>query len=127
MKLPLIKLGDSGKLWIEIYADNGGVPGQLLLKSGSVDSTRVRFMMINNPWLSFPFAADARLANGNYWFSLRSSGKCLFHWYANEGNVTGTDSDTRSNDVSSKKQDWENILNLDMCFQMIGSNETIRR
>jgi len=127
MKLPLIKLGDSGKLWIEVYADNGGVPGQLLLKSGSVDSTRVRFMMINNPWLSFPFAAGARLDNGSYWFALRSSGKCLFHWYAKEGNVTGTDSDTRSTDASSKKQDWENILNLDMCFQMIGSNETLRR
>jgi transglutaminase-like putative cysteine protease len=122
IKLPLIKFSDSGKIWIEIYADEGGAPGAMLLKSSVIDSPRVRFMLINNPWLSFAFPASSRLEGGTYWFALRSAGSCIFHWYASEANAIGHEKDTRYMDKASKKPSWQNIANWDMCFQMLGTN-----
>jgi hypothetical protein len=122
IKLPLIKFSDSGRIWVEVYADEGGVPGGLLLKSAVLDSPRIRFMMIGNPWLSFALPASSRLESGTYWFSLRSSGSCTFNWYASEANSLGHASDTRYIDKSAKRPTWENIVNWDMCFQMLGTN-----
>jgi transglutaminase-like putative cysteine protease len=122
IKLPLIKFSDSGKVWIEIFADEGGAPGDMLLKSSVLDSPRIRFMLISNPWLSFAFPASSRLESGTYWFALRSSGSCIFHWYASEANSLGHESDTRYMDKASKKPTWQNIANWDMCFQMLGTN-----
>jgi transglutaminase-like putative cysteine protease len=126
IKLPLIKFSDSGKVWVEVYADEGGAPGAMLLKSSVIDSPRIRFMMINNPWLSFAFPSASRLEGGTYWFALRSSGSCVFHWYASEANAVGHEKDTRYTDKTSKKPSWQNIANWDMCFEMLGTNLTAK-
>jgi hypothetical protein len=125
VQLPLLKLADEGKIWVEIYSDENGVPAQQLFRTYSLDSNRVRFMMVENPWLVFPVGkkTNSLLAPGDYWFMLRSSGSCIFHWYASEGNVAGDKMDTLFRDVGKKRPDWKNIINCDMNFQIIGRRE----
>jgi hypothetical protein len=122
VQLPLIKFSDEGRIWLEIYNDDGGKPGKVLFNTFSIHSPRIRFMMIENPWLSFPVGSkiDSHLEKGRYWIALRSSGSCIFNWYASCGNVFGTSSDTRYKDVSLKNPDWDSVLNYDLNFQIIG-------
>jgi len=124
INLPLIKFGDEGRIWIEIFADENGFPGKKLFRTYSINSPKIRYMMIENPWLSFPVGkkTDSYLQNGDYWLALRSSGNCIFNWYAREGNVIGTGNDTRYMDVSKKKQHWDNIMNMDLNFQIFGKH-----
>jgi len=125
IKLALIKFGDEGRIWIDVFNDNEGKPGKRLFRSYSIESLRLRFMMIENPWLSFPFGGKSvtTLPPGYYWFALRSSGTCIFNWFASEGNVIGESMDTRYMNVSLKQPNWDNILNADLTFQLIGTRE----
>ena len=89
IQIPLIKFADEGRIWLEVYADDEGMPGDVLFKTYSIHSPRVRFMMTDNPWLSFPIGkkTDSFLQAGSYWIALRSSGSTIFNWYASAGNV----------------------------------------
>jgi transglutaminase-like putative cysteine protease len=128
IRLPLVKFGDEGYIWIDIFKDRDGVPGKRLFRTYRINSTRLRFMMIENPWLTFPVGkdTDSFLEIGSYWLALRSSGTCIFNWYANEGNVTGTKDDTRYMDVSQEKRQWNHIMNFDLNFQLVGRREENR-
>jgi len=125
VQLPLLKLADEGKIWVEIYSDENGAPAQQLFRTYSINSNRIRFMMVENPWLMFPVGnkTNSFLAPGAYWFMLRSSGSCIFHWYASEGNVVGEKRDTLFREVGKKRLDWKNVINFDMNFQLIGNRE----
>jgi len=125
VQLPLLKLADEGKIWVEVYSDDKDLPLKLLFRTFSIESNRVRFMMVENPWLTFPVGAktDSLLMPGTYWLMLRSSGSCLFHWYGSEGNVIGEKTDTIFREVGSKRLLWNNIMNLDMNFQLLGNRE----
>jgi len=123
VKLPLIKFGDEGKIWLEVYTDKDGTPDRLLFRSYYIRSPRIRFMMVDDPWISLPIGkkTDSRLDKGSYWFALRSSGSCIFNWVANAGNVVGDNKDTRFKDVKLKNPKWNNIVNVDMNYQIIGT------
>ncbi len=123
--LPLLKFSDEGKIWVEIFSDNNGKPDKNLFRTYTIRSTVVRYLMEDNPWLSFPVGKKTAsfLKSGNYWLALRSSGSCIFNWNAYEGNVIGDSRDTRFMDVKLKKPHWNNILNLDLKFQIIGKRE----
>ena len=125
IQIPLIKFADEGRIWLEVYADEDGKPGKVLFKTYSIHSPRIRFMMMDNPWLSFPVSkkTDAYLEKGSYWIALRSSGTTIFNWYASCGNVIGPSNDTRFRDVSLKKSHWNNIMNFDLTFQVFGNKE----
>jgi transglutaminase-like putative cysteine protease len=127
IQLPLIKFSDEGRIWLEVYSDDGGKPGKVLFKTYSIHSLRVRFMMMDNPWLSFPVGSktDSYLEEGYYWIALRSSGNCIFNWYAACGNVFGISSDTRYKDVSLKSPDWDSVLNYDMNFRILGNRKAV--
>ncbi len=122
VRLPLLKFGDQGRIWVEVYTDLNGIPGDLLFKTFSIDSTRIRYMLIDNPWLSFPFGKkpNALFTPGKYWIMLRSSGTCIFNWYATEGNIFGRKTDTVYWKVGEKRWNWNNVPNYDMNFQLIG-------
>ena len=88
-------------------------------------SGRYDVIMMDNPWLGFPVGkkTDTYLEKGNYWVALRSSGSTIFNWFASCGNVLGTSSYTRFRDVSLKNSLWNNILNFDLTFQIMGTRE----
>jgi len=122
VRLPLLKFADQGRIWVEMYTDSNDIPSDLLLKTFSIDSSRIRYMLIDNPWLSFPFGnkTNTFLNPGKYWIMLRSSGTCIFNWYATEGNIFGSKTDTVYRKVGEKKWNWNYIPNYDMNFQLIG-------
>jgi len=123
--LPLIKFGDEGRIWVEIYSDNNGIPAKKLFRTYSISSPKIRFMMIDNPWISFPVGKETNsyLKAGSYWILLRSSGNCIFNWHASEGNVIAGSLDTRYMNINLKKPHWNNLLNFDLNFQIIGKRE----
>jgi transglutaminase-like putative cysteine protease len=124
IRIPLIKFSDDGKIWIEVFSDQNGRPAQKLFRTYSINSAVVRHMMEDNPWLVFPVGKNTQsdLLPGAYWIALRSSGDCIFNWYTSEGNTAGKASDSRFMDVSIKKPLWNNILNYDMNYQIIGEH-----
>lgn len=120
-QLPLIKFSDGGRIWIDIFEDDKGQPGKRIFRTFSIESTRVRFMQIDNPWIDFPVGKNTQpLDRGHYWFALRSSGNCIFKWYGQEGNLSGGAYDTRFMDVRLKNPNWNNLVNLDMNFRISG-------
>jgi hypothetical protein len=125
IQIPLIKFADEGRIWLEIYEDEEGTPGNVLFKTYSIHSPRVRFMMTDNPWLSFPVGkkTDSFLEVGSYWIALRSSGTTIFNWYASSGNVFSTAGDTRFRDTRVKNSHWNNVMNFDLTFQVYGTRE----
>ncbi|MBN2322688.1 MAG: transglutaminase family protein [Spirochaetes bacterium] len=122
VRLPLIKFSDDGRIWIEVFSDQNGRPSQKLFRTYSINSSAVRHMMEDNPWLVFPVGKNTQsdLLPGAYWIALRSSGDCIFNWYTSEGNTAGGACDSRFMDVSIKKSHWNNILNYDMNYQIGG-------
>lgn len=122
--LPLIKFDGEGRIWVEFYSDNGGVPGASLFRTYSVDSDQVGFMMIDEPWLTFQVMEKNSyvLKPGVYWFSLHSVGNSIFNWNATEGNVFGGPFDTRFKDINLKQPQWNNILNFDLNFRILGTS-----
>ncbi len=128
IRLPLIKFSDEGNIWVDFFADKDGVPGDRLFRTYRIDSTKLRFMMIENPWLTFPVGKKTAsfLDSGSYWLALRSSGTCIFNWYASEGNVLGTKDDTKYMDVSLENRQWNHIMNFDMNFQLTGRREEVK-
>ena len=123
VRLPLIKFSDEGRIWVEIFTDSDGKPSQKLFQTYTILSTVIRHMMEDNPWIAFPVGkkTESGLQPGTYWIALRSSGDCIFNWYASEGNVVGGSKDTRFMDVSLKKSLWNNVVNYDMNFQIVGT------
>jgi transglutaminase-like putative cysteine protease len=119
--LPLIKFSDPGKIWIELY-DNGpepdtsGVPVKVLVETRRLASERVRFMQLEDPWLSFPLEQEFMLEPGMYWIALRSSGSCIFNWNGCGGNVVGDGRDTRFLDLGDKSRLWGHLVNIDLNF-----------
>ena len=124
VSIPLIKFGDEGKVWIEIYSDKDGKPDRMLFKTYYISSVRVGFMMVDNPWLTFPFGnkTDTYFDTGDYWIALRSSGSCIFNWYGVCGNVFGGPLDTRYKDVAVKNPNWDSVVNWDMIFRVSGEH-----
>jgi hypothetical protein len=120
VRLPLIKFSDSGNIWLEVHSDRDGKPDELAASSLRLASTRIRFMMIEDPWLTFPLGDPLELQPGSYWFVLRSTGSCIFNWNASGGNVVGGAGDTRFLDVNDRDRGWNNLVNLDLNFQIHG-------
>jgi transglutaminase-like putative cysteine protease len=128
IRLPLIKFSDDGRIWVEVYSDKDGRPYRKLFQTYSIRSEVVRHMMEENPWLTFPVGkkTDSYLEPGDYWFALRSSGSCIFNWHAYEGDVVDGSMDTRFMDVKLKNPHWNNVMNFDLNYQIIGTREEKR-
>jgi len=122
IKIPAIKFSDSGKIWMEVLQDKNGIPGKRIFRSYNISTNRVRYMMVENPWLSFPISKKVKssLTPGKYWIALRSSGNCIFNWFAAEGNQINNWDDTRYLNLALKKPKWNNIPNFDFNFEIIG-------
>jgi len=122
IRIPAIKFSDSGKIYVEVREDKNNNPGKRIFRSYNISSERVRYMMVDNPWLSFPISkkVNSTLKPGKYWLALRSTGNCIFNWFSVEGNQIGNWDDTRYLNLAYKNPKWNNILNLDFNFQVLG-------
>ena len=129
IRIPAIKFSDSGKIYIEVLENKNNKPGKRIFRSYNISSERVRYMMVDNPWLSFPISkkVNSILQPGIYWLALRSTGNCIFNWFAVEGNQFGSWNDTRFLNLAYKKPQWNNILNLDFNFQILGREITVKK
>ena len=122
IRIPAIKFSDSGKIYVEVREDKNNNPGKRIFRSYNISSERVRYMMVDNPWLSFPISkkVNSTLKPGKYCLALRSTGNCIFNWFSVEGNQIGNWDDTRYLNLAYKNPKWNNILNLDFNFQVLG-------
>jgi transglutaminase-like putative cysteine protease len=122
VRLSLIKFSDDGTVWVELYDDAGRAPGSLLHRTIGLSSTRIRHMMIDNPWLDFPLRDPPELLPARYWVVLRWAGSCIFNWNACGGNVLGDEADTRFLDLEHQERRWGNLANLDLNFELVGAS-----
>ena len=112
--------GQTGELWLEIFADKDRKPGARIAESRRIPVSAL-LARGGYRWVIFDVAPDAQgllLQPGRYWAVLRSSGDGIFNWYFSLGNAFGEPDDSRSSPRGAG--DWSNILNYRFNFRVTG-------
>ena len=120
VSLAMRKFGGDGSLFIDVVADDNGVPGMVGIRSVPVYLDNLTSRQ-GYYWVDFAFPADmpGTLDKGKYWLVLRSSGEAVVNWFYIPGKSYGNSDDTRS---TAKGHTWGDILNYDFVFRVTGKS-----
>ena len=116
--LALHKFGGDGQLWIDLYKDNNGKPGEIIATSEMVDLSGLS----EKPgyrWTDFPFGKeDLLLVPGNYWIGLGFTGSPIVNWFYTYGKPVGPAEGTRYKSVF--EEDWSGALGYEFNYRVAG-------
>ena len=117
--LALHKFGGEGWLWVDIFKDNDGKPGDPLYTTQMISlddiSTRPGYR-----WETFKFTEKEKpvLKPGAYWIALGFSGTPIINWFYTYGKPVGPVYGTRYKSVFA--QDWSGALNYEFNYRVEG-------
>ncbi|MFB3926743.1 MAG: transglutaminase domain-containing protein [Syntrophales bacterium] len=116
--LALHKFGGDGQLWVDLYKDNNGKPGELISTSEMIDieslSARPGYR-----WTDFEFRdSNLVLMPGAYWIGLGFTGSPIVNWFYTYGKPVGPVEGTRYKGVY--EQDWSGALSYEFNYRVIG-------
>ncbi|MDD5233155.1 MAG: transglutaminase-like domain-containing protein [Syntrophales bacterium] len=115
--LALHKFGGDGQLWIDLYRDNKGKPGDPLAASDIADLESIS----GKPgyrWADFNFKGNPVLAPGAYWIGLGFTGSPIVNWFYTYGKPVGPLEGTRYKGVY--EEDWSGALGYEFNYRVIG-------
>jgi len=116
--LALHKFGGEGQLWIDMYKDNNGKPGDILTTSDMLDLSG----LLPKPgyrWVDFDFIrSNLILMPGSYWIGLGYTGSPILNWFYTYGKPVGPVDGTRYKGVYEK--DWSGALSYEFNYRVIG-------
>jgi len=116
--LALHKFGGDGLLWIDIFQDNQGKPGQSLSASDFINLDQLS-LKPGYRWTDFDFSKDKPiLMPGSYWIALGFTGSPVVSWFYTYGKPVGPVDGTRYKNVF--QQDWSGALNYEFNYRLIG-------
>jgi len=116
--LALHKFGGDGLLWIDIFQDNQGKPGQSLSTSDFINLEKLS-LKPGYRWADFDFSRDKPiLMPGSYWIALGFTGSPVVNWFYTYGKPVGPVDGTRYKNVF--QQDWSGALNYEFNYRLIG-------
>ena len=116
--LALHKFGGDGLLWIDIFQDNQGKPGQSLSTSDFINLDKLS-LKPGYRWADFDFSRDKPiLMPGSYWIALGFTGSPVVNWFYTYGKPVGPVDGTRYKNVF--QQDWSGALNYEFNYRLIG-------
>ena len=116
--LALHKFGGSGQLWVELYVDDDGRPGEVLGSSGLVDLSALS-LRPGYRWRDFDFRNEGlTLDPGRYWLALGFTGDAVVNWFFTYGKPVGPADGTRYKGVFDAA--WSGALSYEFNYRMAG-------
>lgn len=117
--LALHNFGGDGYLWVDVFQDNAGEPGELL---GTTQMIALEDIS-SKPgyrWVTFNFRDKERPAMkpGAYWIALGFSGRPVVNWFYTYGKPVGPVYGTRYKSIFVKE--WSGALNYEFNYKVIG-------
>ena len=116
--LALHKFGGEGWLWIDIFQDNQGKPGDPLYTTEMITIDKLSFTP-GYRWVDFTFTGEQPiLMPGSYWIALGFSGTPIVNWFYTYGKPVGPVYGTRYKGVF--EEDWSGALNYEFNYRVKG-------
>lgn len=117
--LALHKFGGEGWIWVDIFKDQDGKPGDILHTTQMISLEDIS----GKPgyrWVDFKFSDKERpvLMPGAYWIALGFSGTPIMNWFYTYGKPVGPVYGTRYKSVFA--QDWSGALNYEFNYRVVG-------
>lgn len=117
--LALHKFGGEGWLWVDVFKDEGGKPGDPLFTTQMINLDDIS----GKPgyrWVDFVFADKEKpvLMPGAYWIALGFSGSPIMNWFYTYGKPVGPVYGTRYKGVFA--EDWSGALNYEFNYKVVG-------
>jgi hypothetical protein len=119
VSLALHKFGGEGWLWVDIFKDNDGKPGDPLYATQMISLDDIS----GKPgyrWVDFKFSDKEKpvLMPGAYWIALGFSGSPIMNWFYTYGKPVGPVYGTRYKGVFA--EDWSGALNYEFNYKVVG-------
>ena len=117
--LALHNFGGEGQLWVDVFKDQGGQPGELLCTTQMTDlediSSRPGYR-----WENFRFPEKERptLKPGAYWIALGFTEKPVVNWFYTYGKPVGPVYGTRYKSIFAKE--WSGALSYEFNYKITG-------
>lgn len=116
--MALHKFGGEGQLWIDLYRDAGGKPGDIMAASDLLDLNTMS-LRPGYRWTTFSFEKDdIVLMPGSYWIGLGYTGSPIVNWYYTYGKPVGPTEGTRYKGVY--ESDWSGALSYEFNYRVTG-------
>jgi hypothetical protein len=116
--LALHKFGGDGWLWVDIFKDNQGKPGDPLHTTDMINVDSIS-LKPGYRWLDFPFGGKPPvLMPGAYWIALGFSGTPIVNWFYTYGKPVGPVYGTRYKGIF--QEDWSGALNYEFNYKVAG-------
>jgi hypothetical protein len=117
--LALHKFGGEGWIWVDIFKDQDGKPGDILHTTQMISLDDIS----GKPgyrWVAFKFGDKEKpvLMPGAYWIALGFSGMPIMNWFYTYGKPVGPVYGTRYKSVFA--QDWSGALNYEFNYRVVG-------
>lgn len=120
--LALHKFGGYGQLWVELYADDSGVPGKYLATSDFLLVDKMKFSPGYN-WVDFDFNKNnVILSPGRYWIALSFTGGPIVNWFFTYGKPVGPEDGTRYKKMFDTT--WSRCLSYEFNYRIMGLTPT---
>jgi transglutaminase-like putative cysteine protease len=116
--LALKKFGGSGQIWLELLADENGMPGAVIATSDFMDLSQVPLRQ-SYDWVDFDLQnSKSRLSPGKYWIRLGFTGGPIINWYYTYGKSVGPVDGTRYKGVFEDR--WSGALSYEFNYRVAG-------
>jgi transglutaminase-like putative cysteine protease len=116
--LALHKFGGDGLLWVDIFQDDQGKPGQPITTSDFVNLDQLS-LKPGYRWSDFDFGRDNPiLMPGSYWIALGFTGSPIVNWFYTYGKPVGPVDGTRYKSVF--QENWSGALNYEFNYRVSG-------
>ncbi len=116
--LALHKFGNEGQLWLELFKDNGGMPGEIMATSEFMNMNAIKYKP-GYDWVNFDFSkANKVLSPGRYWVGLGFTGSAVVNWFFTYGKPEGPADGTRYKVLFDET--WSRSLNFEFNYRVMG-------
>lgn len=116
--LALHNFGGDGQLWVDLFRDNNGKPGEAITTSRMIDIQQISIKP-GYRWEDFEFKGEEiTLMPGAYWIGLGFTGSPIVNWFYTYGKPVGPVEGTRYKGVY--EQDWSGALSYEFNYRVVG-------
>ncbi len=116
--MALHNFGGNGQLWVELIADQNGMPGNIIATSDFIPLERISFKP-GYFWVDFDFRNDwPMLSPGKYWIALGFTGSPIVNWFYSYGKPVGPVDGTRYKTIL--ETEWSKALSYEFNYRVIG-------
>lgn len=114
--LALHNYGGEGSLWVDLYEDAKGAPGEMISTSEIKTSQQIS-LKPGYRWEEFNFSSEKILLKpGFYWIGLGFTGEPIVNWFYTFGKPVGPAEGTRSKDVFGSA--WSAALDYEFNYRI---------